>query len=273
MKGKVKKLLGLGLVAVTAAFLVTGCGQDTAKQADAAKGEKIIKVGTNATFVPFEFKNDKTNELEGYDIDVVKAIAKRINAKVEFKNISFDAIIPALLTKDIDLAATGMTITKARSEKISFSMPTYENGMAVVHNPEKGLTTVDDLKGKVIAVQLGTTSADLAAKIEGAKIKSFDHSSDALLELKNGGVDGAIIDLPVAQHYTNTHKDEKLAVIAYPDTKEYLGLGINKQDEALLKEVNAALEAMKKDGELNALYKKWFNTDMPADLPSQYEPK
>ena len=176
-------------------------------------------------------------------------------------------MIPALNTRDIDVAASGMTITKARSEKVLFSSPYYENALAVVYKDGTAVNSLDDLKGKKIAAQLGTTGADLAHKIEGTAVKEFDHSNEALLELQNGGVDATVIDLPVAQYYSTKHPDQHIKFMAYPNTKEYLGLAMNKDNKALQEQINKAIADMKADGEFNTLYKKWFNVDAPADMP------
>ena len=260
---KVKKLVLAGLAVVMAASLVAGCGSSTS---DTEKSKKLI-VGTNATFVPFEFKNDKTSDYDGFDIDLIRAIGKRINKEVVLKNVSFDALIPALNTKDIDVAASGMTITKSRSEKILFSSPYYENALAIVFKGGNNIANLDDLKGKTVAAQLGTTGADLAHKLPDVTVKEFDHSNEALLELNNGGVDAAVIDLPVAQYYTIIHKDSNVQYIEYPNTKEYLGLAMNKENKELQAKINKAIADMKADGEFNTLYKKWFNMDAPKDMP------
>lgn len=268
-----KKWAALGIAVLTAATLIAGCGNqsDVAKDPKQADGVKVLKVGTNATFVPFEFKNDQSQELEGFDIDVVNAVAKRMNVHVEFKNVPFDALVPALDNGEIDLAASGMTITKARAEKVGFSSPYYESGMAVLVKDDSNINDLAALNGKTVAVQMGTTGADLAAKIDGANVKSFNHTNEALLELKNGAVNAALIDLPVAQYYVNVHPEDHMKLIAYPNTKEYFGLAMNKKNEDLVKAVNQALLDMKKDGELGKIYKKWFKVDMP-DIPVVYEP-
>jgi len=205
---KVKKLVLGSLMVVMAASLVGGCGSSST----ITSNKKLI-VGTNATFVPFEFKDDKTQDYAGFDIDLIRAIGKRIN-------------------KD-----------------------------------SNSIHSLDDLKNKKIAAQMGTTGSDLAHKIEGTSVKEFDHSNEALLELQNGGVDATVIDLPVAQYYSTKHPDEHIQILPYPNTKEYLGLALNKDNKALQEEINKAIADMKADGEFNTLYKKWFNVDAPADMP------
>ncbi len=270
MKTSVKKLICTGLLALGVVALLGGCGSQGGEQ---AQKESVLKVGTNATFVPFEFKQEGSEELQGFDIDVAKEIAKRTGKTIEFKNVPFDALVPALDTGEIDMAASGMTITKARMEKVGFGIPYYESGMAVVVKENSSIKGLHDLSGKMIAVQMGTTGADLASKINGAMVKNFDHTSDALLELQNGGVEGALIDLPVAQYYVAKHGDQHLSVIEYPNTKEYFGLAMNKKNKELIDSVNKALAEMKQDGTLNKIYQKWFKTDMPKDIPVTYEGK
>lgn len=260
-------LLALGIVAV--AGIITGCGS-TSSDSKKAPAEKVLHVGTNATFVPFEFKNDKTQDYDGFDIDLVKAIAKKMNAKIEWKNVSFDALIPSLTSKDIDIAASGMTITKARSEKVLFSSPYYESGLAFLTKADSDIqSNGTGLTGKTISVQLGTTGADLAHKLNLNPIKEYDHSNEAILEIKIGGADATILDLPVAQYYVTTHPEDNYKVVPYvSEKKEYFGLAMNKENTALKAEVDKAIADLKASGEFNTLYKKWFHQDAP-NMPAQ----
>ena len=161
----------------------------------------------------------------------------------------------------------GIIMVKLVEKINNILSPYYENALAVVYKDGTAVNSLDDLKGKKIAAQLGTTGADLAHKIEGTTVKEFDHSNEALLELQNSGVDATVIDLPVAQYYSTKHPDQHIKFMAYPNTKEYLGLAINKDNKALQEEINKAIADMKADGEFNTLYKKWFNVDAPADMP------
>ena len=266
-----KKTLVLGVSVMTAAMVLAGCGGgEQPKSATGAPQQKVLKIGTNATFVPFEFKNDKTGQHDGFDIDMINAIAKKMNAKPEFKDVSFDALIPALFSNDIDIAVSGMSITAARAEKVLFSAPYYEAGLGLIVKADSGISSFDDLNGKSVAAQMGTTGADLAEKLPGVTAKQFDHTNEALLELGNNGVDGAIIDLPVAEYYVAQHKDAGFKVIPYAsETKEYFGMAINKSNTALKEEVDKAIAAMKADGEFNKIYRKWFDKDMPKDMPAK----
>lgn len=272
MNKKFKKLVTLTLVACVGMALFTGCTSDTAKKpAEQGKKEKVIVVGTNATFVPFEFKNEQTKDYDGYDIDLIKAIAKQMNAKLEFQNVSFDALIPSLGSKHIDIAVSGMTITKARAEKVLFSAPYYESGLAFMVKGEKtNINSPADLGGKTVSVQVGSTGAELASKLENVKVKQFDHSNEAILEMKINGVDAVIMDLPVAQYYAALHKEENIKVVPFElKEKEYFGMAMNKENTQLQSEVNQAIAELKKTGEFNKIYNKWFKQDAPADMPTK----
>lgn len=179
-----------------------GCGgSQTAGTKPAEKKELIV--GTEPSFAPFEFPDKQSGELTGFDLDLIKAMGKKAGfEKVTVKGMGFDALIPALDAGNIDVAIAGMSITDARKQKVNFTDPYYESGLAtVVRKDNNAIKSLEDLKGKTIAVQLGTTGADAAGKIEGATVKTFDTSDTACLELKNGGADAVISDLPVLQYF------------------------------------------------------------------------
>ena len=110
-----KKGLALAAAAVLALGLASGCGSE--KKADSASGKAPLKVATNATYVPFEFKSKDGKDYTGYEIDVVRAVAKELGRDVEFKNIAFDGLIPSLQSHEVDMTASGMTATKERDRK------------------------------------------------------------------------------------------------------------------------------------------------------------
>ena len=184
---KMKMLAGIlaGLMLCVAA---AGCGGGSGTADKKATDKKELVVGTNPSFAPFEFTDKKDGKVQGFDIDLINALAKKAGyEKVTIKSIAFDGLIPSLESGNIDVSITGMSITDARKQKVNFTDPYYESGlMAVVKKDNDAIKGLDDLKGKTIAVQLGTTGAKYAETIEGAKVKTFDSSDLACLELKNG---------------------------------------------------------------------------------------
>ncbi len=248
-------VLGIGVLAMF------GCGGDNKQPAESSN---VLKIGTNATFVPFEF-SDKDEALTGFDIELIKEITAVMGVEPDFHNISFDGLIPALETGQIDVAISGMTITEARKEKVEFSFPYYESGLGVLVTNDSNISGWDDLEGTKVAVQLGTTGAEKAEEITNVELRTFDHNSEALLELKNGGVDAVIADLPVLQYYLSTEKDANATLITIEsDEPEYFGIAIKKGNTDLKDKVNSALKELKENGKLDELYEKYFYQKAPV---------
>ncbi len=256
----------LTAAAVTAAALMAGCGGD--KKASSA-GKEPIRVGTSATYVPFEFKDGET--FKGYEIDLTEALAKEMGREVTFKNYSFDGLIPALLSREIDMSVTGMTITKPRADKILFSAPDYETTLYVLAKKSSGVKSAEDLKNVTVAVQMATTGATYCEE-NGLKMKGLDSSSEITMDLKAGNSEAGIMDKPVAEYFMKTSEDSKdFVTFPLPNVKkQYFGFGFNKKDEALRNEVNQALASLKQKGTLNEIHKKWFGSDAP-DMPASAE--
>jgi polar amino acid transport system substrate-binding protein len=270
-----KKVI-VGLLAVTVG-LMAGCG-GSEKKAEAPKKDapKILHIATNATYVPFEFKDKqatgKDSDYKGMEIDMVREVAKRLGMETKMENIAFNGVIPAILSKQVDLAATGMTMTKERAQKVAFAAPFYESKLAFVVLTKSTAKSAEDFKGKKIAAMVGTTGAKYGES-HGMSVKQFDNSSEAILEMETGNADAAIVDKPVAEYYAALEGKGKgkVRVITIADSKsELLGFVMNKDNKELKDKVNKALADMKKDGTYNKIYQKWFNVDAPS-LPESAE--
>ena len=241
-----------------AVMMVAGCGGGD-KKAPAVQAPKVLKVGTEPTFAPFEFQKEGSKEFDGFDMDLIRAIGKQLNMKVEILNMGFDALIPAINAGNIDLAIAGMSITPDRQKAVDMSDPYYVSGLVVVVGKDNAaVKSVNDLNNKGIAVQIGTTGAERAAKVPGAKVKNFNTNAEVFLELKNKGVEAVIIDKPVAEYFLATGGGKDYAKIV-GDTMEAESYGISlKKNSPLTKDINKALLDLKKNGEYDKLYTKWF---------------
>ena len=253
-----KKALVLMMTLLMAVMMAAGCGGGD-KKAPAAQAPKVLKVGTEPTFAPFEFQEEGSKEFDGFDMDLIRAIGKQLNMKVEILNMGFDALIPAINAGNIDLAIAGMSITPDRQKAVDMSDPYYVSGLVVVVGKDNAaVKSVNDLNNKGIAVQIGTTGAERAAKVPGAKVKNFNTNAEVFLELKNKGVEAVIIDKPVAEYFLATGGGKDYAKIV-GDTMEAESYGISlKKNSPLTKEINKALLDLKKNGEYDKLYTKWF---------------
>lgn len=221
---------------------------------------EVIRVGAEPAYAPFEYIDNDTKELTGFDIELIAAIAKSQGYDVEYSTMPFDALIPAILTKTIDVALSAITITDERKKRVSFSDPYYQSGLTILINKENAETikNVDDLKNQTICVQIGTTGSYYASEIEGAKVAQFNTAPESYIELKAKGCVAAINDKPVNDYYLSTTKDSGIISLAQTLSAEYYGIAVGKDDEKMLKIVNDGLAKIKADGTYQKLYEKYF---------------
>lgn len=247
---KLALTLTAGLLAIS---LLAGCGSS----GDQAK-EKVLRVGAETTFPPFEFTEG--DKYVGFDIDLADAVAKKMGYKMEFKSMGFDALIPALKSGDIDMIASGINPTPERAKAILFSDPYFDRGgfVTIVRKDTTGVNGMNDLAGKKIGAQIGTVSAELAHKVPNATVKETDSNSQLFTELQAGTIDAAIQDNPVALYYMKQGADKDLKIVGSPVNPEPLVFGFRMDDKELQGKVNQALAELKKDGTYEKIYNKWF---------------
>lgn len=246
--------------------LLVGCGEDKTASRDGA----TIVVGTEPTFAPFEMRDENGNII-GFDIDLVRAIAEKQGLKVEFKDFGFDALIPALQSGQIDLIASGMSITEERRKVIDFSDPYIEAGLVLaVQANEQAIKGPDDLKGKVAAVQRGSTGASEAERLKNdgvlKDIKYYPTVPLAMMELAKGGADVVINDRPTSEAYVAA-QGQQLRLL--PDTlvSDQYGFAIRKGNTELLNKVNEGLKQVQAEGLIDQLRAKYF-THQAATQPA-----
>ncbi|SDF62366.1 basic amino acid ABC transporter substrate-binding protein [Sporolituus thermophilus] len=252
-----KKLVALIVLGIFVLSLgLAGCGSQQAAQP--AK-PKVLKVGTDAAFAPFEFQDEKTKEYVGFDIDLIKAIAKQMGAEVQIQSMGFDGLIPALEAGQIDIAIAGMTITEERAKKVNFSKPYYKSGLTILVKADNNtIKSFKDLEGKKIAVQIGTTGAMEAKKIKDAVIREFNNAPEAFMELKAGGVDAVINDKPVNDYYLSQGGAKDAKTVGDLLKSEDYGIATAKKNTELAQKIDKALDEVIKSGEYEKIYVKWF---------------
>lgn len=243
--------------AAAAALFTVACG--------IAQAAEYI-VGTGATYRPFEYEAPN-KDLVGFDIDLMKEIAKAQGFEVKFVNTPWDGIFAALNNGDRDIIMSGITITEKRKEVVDFAKPYFLAHQLILTNSNLKINTIKDLEGKLIAV-VNASAGDIAASKAFGKsspnIRRFDNTPLALEELNNGGVDAMIGDVGVLQYYAKQNPDKKFNQCRDPGFEEqYFGIGIAKGNTEVLNAVNAGLEKVVKSGAYNEVYKKWFGTDAP----------
>ncbi|MCP8937979.1 ABC transporter substrate-binding protein [Alsobacter sp. SYSU M60028] len=227
--------------------------------------QQKLAVGAYPSNPPWEFKNEK-GEFEGFEIEVVKEVAKRIGVQTEIADMGFQALFAATSSGRIDVAVSSITITPERLKSQSFTQAYYDADLGMAAKKASGPKTLAELKGKTVGV-LSTSTGDKwskenQAKYGIAKINGYNAQNEMLLDLANGRVDAAISDVPGMEYSFLKMKD--LAVAERIKTGEQYALMMRK-GHPLLEKANDAITAMKKDGTLAAIHKKWFGTDAPAD--------
>ena len=261
-----KKLIAvLGFLILAAGAVTSGCsgGKDDKAAYKAVLKDEVV-VATEAAFAPFEYYDEKDRGLTGFDVDLIRAVAKEIGYKnCTIKHMDFDALIPADNSEKADMVISAMTITENRKRVVLFSQPYYKSGLAfIVRKDVNDVKQFEDLKGKAIAVQQDTTGAVYAEKLKdmGAVIKAFDTNDRALVELKNGKVDAVVCDLPVLQYFLKHGGSACARLVGNPLTAEEYGIAVAKKKPEMEKAVNQALDTLKKNGTYDKIYEKWFGT-------------
>lgn len=226
-----------------------------------ALAQDVIRVGTESTYPPFEFR-DQTGKLAGLDVELMEAIAARLGKKVEWVDMAFDSLIPSLMAGKIDAVIAGMSATPERAQKVDFSIPYYISlSSFLVRAEDDSIKGLSDLKGKVIAVQLGTVQDTFSSKIEGAEVRRFQKFDDCVREVVLGRAHATLMDKVVAESFLEAPDFKGKVKIAFDQeiTEAGKAIAVRKGDKALLDGINKVLEEMKGSGELDRLIQKWFS--------------
>ncbi|MGE5627305.1 MAG: amino acid ABC transporter substrate-binding protein [Solirubrobacterales bacterium] len=258
-----RKLTLLALTVFMVSILLAGCGSkapsDTSLQDIKSKGKFVV--GLDDSFPPMGFR-DENNNIVGFDIDMAKEAAKRMGVNVEFKPVQWDGVILSLNSKDIDVIWNGLTITDERKQQIDFSKVYLENKQIIVVKAGSTLASKKDLTGKVVGLQLGSSSETaLAADTETSKslkeVKKYSTNTEALLDLKNGRIDAVVVDEVVGRYYIAKTPDV-YSVLTEDFGKESYGVGFRKTDVTFRNELDKVLDEMKADGTADKISNKWF---------------
>lgn len=258
---KWKAILAAG--ALAAAVVITGCG-GSGNAGSSASGSssqaKIIRVGAETTFPPFEFTQD--DKYVGFDIDLADAVIKEMGAQMEFKSMGFDALIPALQSGQIDMVASGMDVTPEREKQVSFSDIYFDKSgfVVIVSKDNDQIHDWKDLEGKVVGGQVGTKQVQYAQEAKASQVKQFDSNSQAFMELNAKTVDAVVIDAPVGMYYLKQGADKDLKIVGTPKESVGFAFAVKKDNKQLQESINKALKTIKENGTYDKIYNKWFGT-------------
>ncbi|BAY09764.1 basic amino acid ABC transporter substrate-binding protein [Calothrix sp. NIES-2098] len=232
-------------------------------------GLNTLKVATDPTFVPFEMKN-VNGHLEGFDIDLMNAIAQVTGLTVQWESLPFDGMISTLQAKRVDAAISGITITDERQKTISFTRPYFKAGLAIaVRESNQDIQDFHSLQGKKIGVQIGSTGADFAKTIPNARISTYNSGPDFFQDLVNGNVDAVVSDAFATLYAIKNGNLKAIKVVTNLLTEEFYGIA-TPQDSPYLETINKGIATLLSTGTYQQIYQRWFNTHPPA-LPENFE--
>ncbi|MDM5333875.1 transporter substrate-binding domain-containing protein [Ureibacillus composti] len=233
-------------------------GSDT--NTESTSETKVLRVGTSADYAPFEFVDTKvSDDIIGFDIDLANLIAERLGYELQITNSDFNSLIPGLQADKFDFVISGMTPTEEREKVVDFSNPYYETEQYMVSLKENNITAMDDLKGKVVGAQVASIQLDLAESFgseNGFTVESRDLIPQLIQELKNGRIQGAVIENIVSENYLAQNDDLQAFPIEVeePDFKAV----VFQEGSELKAEFDQVIQELIDEGKVDELKKKWF---------------
>ncbi len=252
-------------IAVLLIGILAACGGNDEKGQDEAGGagdeREVLKIGTEATYPPFSFRDSESNEITGYDVEIAREVAKRIGMKVEFVPTEWKGMFGALDTERIDMVANQVTITDERKQKYAFSEPyTVSGGQVIVHEDNNDIKGIEDLKGKTVGTTQGSNYAK-AAEEAGANLKYYKGIAQVLTDLNVKRIDAALNDRLFIQQEL---KDDsyKVKAVGDPFNQTKMAFAFRKGQDELIEKVNNAMKEMKEDGTLEEISQKYFGEDV-----------
>lgn len=250
------KVSALLLAVIMTVFCFAACTNDAADVADDADA-KVIKMGTNAAFPPYEYKEGEA--FVGIDVEIAEAIAAELGCELEIVDMEFDSIITAVNQGEVDFGMAGMTVTEERLKEVDFTSSYATGVQSVIVAEGSDIATIDDLEGKKIGVQLGTTGDIYASDDYGAEnVTQYGKGADAVIALKGGDVDAVIIDNEPAKAFVA--ENEGLTILDTEYAVEDYAIAI-KKGNTLLDDINAALEKLTTEGKIDEIIAKYIKAE------------
>lgn len=280
---KFKRLMAAAMATAVSVALLAGCGSSDKQAANSGsssdsgsaaedqslqyvldQGELIL--GLDDSFPPMGFRDDN-NEIVGFDIDVATAVCEKLGVKLVTQPVDWDSKEIELNAKNIDCIWNGLSYSDERAAAMDLSIPYMENHMALVVRPDDSVKSLDDMQGKILALQSGSTAEEALDSDEGSALKEmvanvngFDDNLTALLDLDTGASDAVLMDDVVANYLISENKKDYVVLSDFLYAEDYV-IGFRKGDDKLTEAVNDALRELKKDGTLAEISVKWFGSD------------
>ncbi|WP_313582173.1 basic amino acid ABC transporter substrate-binding protein [Lacrimispora sp.] len=254
-----KKVIAMVGVACMAALLTACAGSGTKTETTAAEQKeagKLVMV-TNAEFPPYEYY-DK-NEIVGIDVDIARAIADKMGVELDVQDMAFDSLIPAVQSGKADFTAAGMTVNEDRKKNVDFTDTYAEAAQVIIVKEGSEIKAPDDLTGKKIGVQTGTTGDIYADDIENADVNRYNKGMEAVMALTQDKIDAVIIDREPAKVFVK--ENAGLVILDEAFTEEEYAIAVKKDNKELLDKMNGAIKELKESGELKKIVDKYITAE------------
>ncbi|HAR80238.1 MAG TPA: basic amino acid ABC transporter substrate-binding protein [Succinivibrionaceae bacterium] len=227
-----------------------------------ADEQLTLKIGTEPSFAPFEFKDPDSSEIIGFDIDIMNAIAKESNFKVDWVQLPFDGILPAVITGSLDAAISAFVMNEERIKRVDFSEPYYTVGQGIMirKDTKAHIKGSSDLEGKILCVQIGSVGADVARKVKDADVKSFNTTSEAYIALDRKGCDAMISAVSVHEYYLSQTNNKNFMMVPEIIDAANVGIVIPKGNQKIKNLINNGFRKIKNNGTYKTIYSKWFSS-------------
>lgn len=247
------KKIVCALLIGTMSLSLAACGGGSGSSEE----KETLVMATNAEFPPYEFyEGDK---IVGIDAEICAAIAEELGMELKIEDMAFDAIVTAVTSGKADIGAAGMTVTEDRLVNVNFSDTYATASQVVIVKEDSDIASPDDLTGKKIGVQLGTTGDIYAGDIEGAAVERFNKGFEAVQSLQADKIDAVIIDAEPAKVFVS--QNEGIKVLDEEFTNEEYAIAIAKDNDELLEKVNGALGTLRDSGKLDEIVAKYISAD------------
>lgn len=236
----------------------TKASEETSK-AEESSGDGVLVMATNAEFPPYEYHDG--GEIVGIDVEVAQAIAEKLGKTLEIEDIAFDSIIPEIESGKADFGAAGMTVSEDRLKNVDFTDTYTTASQVIIVKDDSDIASPDDLKGKYIGVQLGTTGDIYASDYEadGSTIERYNKGFEAVQAMMQDKIDAVVIDVEPAKVFVS--QNEGIKILDEALTVEEYAIAVKKGNTELLEQINGALAELKDSGELQAIIDKYISAE------------
>ncbi|MFC7440009.1 basic amino acid ABC transporter substrate-binding protein [Laceyella putida] len=254
-----KRLVLLGIAALAVSVMLTGCG---GKQQ--AKADKVIQIGTNAEFPPFEFQ-EGNGEISGFDAELIREIGKAVGMDVQITHMGFDAIFEGIDRGKVDAGVAAITITEDRKKTVDFTEPYFDAKQYILVPEQSNIKSLKELKGKKIGVQSATTGEAIVQEAFGKTyegLKGYDETPSAINDLQIGRLDAVVVDSAVVVEFKKKLGDGKFKIVEDPALPvEQYGIAVKKGNGEMLKKLNEGLKKVKENGTYDKIHNKYFGNN------------